>query len=78
MNFTHLMNKNTFRPTAAQMSELEAMTKAITGDVRVNALRLSDVNVAAGTAVLVVGVYQYQAFKLRSNGRWYLSGDYSY
>lgn len=77
MNFLNLMNKKAFRVTAAQLVALESATKSLIGEVRVNSLRLSDVK-PEGTATLVMGKAKYAAYKLVSNGRWYLSGDYSY
>lgn len=78
MNFLNLMNQKRFSPTAAQMRELESTTKAVIGEVRCNALRLSNVDSAKGTARLVHNGVGYMAVRLASNSRWYLTGDYTY
>jgi hypothetical protein len=77
MNFLHLMNQKRFQITNAQLTSLENATKAVINETRVNALRLSDVK-PEGRAIMVVGKAKYNAVRLASNGRWYLTGDYTY
>jgi hypothetical protein len=78
MRFVSLMNTMRFRPTLAQLTALEESTKAVTGETRVSAFAITEVQHAAGLAVFIKDGYRYLAVRLLSNRRWYLTGEYSY
>lgn len=76
--FISLMNTSKFQITALQLRLLEATTRSIIGCDRVSVFALKDVNETTGLAKFVVDGIEYQAARLRSNGRWYLTGDYTF
>jgi hypothetical protein len=78
INFTSLMNSRRFHPTNTQMKALEDNTKAIIGETRISHFALTEVKHEIGMAVFVKDGVRYKAARLESNGRWYLTGDYTF
>jgi len=78
MRFVSLMNTRRFSPTLEQLNQLTSTTKSIIGVERVSALLLTEVQPNAGLAILIHNGMRYDAAKLLSNGRWYLTGDYTF
>lgn len=78
MNFLNLMNSKRFQITNAQLTQLEKATCAIVKTPKVSVLQLNNVDMAQGRAICVIGNARYNAVKLASNGRWYLTGEYTF
>jgi len=78
INFTSLMNSRRFHPTNAQMKALEDATKDIVGETRISFFVLTEVQPNIGMAVFVKDGLRYKAARLESNGRWYLTGNYTF
>lgn len=78
MNFLHLMNQKTFRITNEQLKALESATCYAIGTPRAQVTQLTKVDMVNGTAILVQGKAHFDAVKLASNGRWYLTGNYTF
>lgn len=74
--FVSLMNTRRFSPTLDQLKRLEGLTKHIYGNTSLSIFSLVDVNTNTGLAKFNSMGYSYQAARLLSNGRWYLTGDY--
>ena len=78
MNFLHLMNSKRLQITNAQLTQLEKATAYAINAPKVQVTQLTEVDMANGRAICVVGKARYEAVKLASNGRWYLTGDYTF
>jgi hypothetical protein len=76
--FVSLMNTRRFQITAAQLKQLRQTTMDVVGAERVSFFLLTDANVNTGLAKFVKDGCVYQAARLLSNGRWYLTGDYTF
>jgi len=72
------MNTKRFRITLDQLKGLETMTRKIAGVSHLSVFGLTNVNTNTGLATFVSGGYANQAARLLSNGRWYLTGDYTF
>lgn len=78
MNFLHLMNTKRFHITNDQLKQLEKATMAVVKAPKVSVLQLTNVDMNKGTAICIIGNARYNAVKLASNGRWYLTGEYTF
>lgn len=76
VNFANQMNSNKFRPTNAQMHALIGATKSVVGTDKISVLQLKDVDMHLGKASFTKDGNKYEAYRLKGNDKWYLTGDY--
>ena len=75
-SFSSKMNNPNFHPSVAQMQDLVKTTSSVMGSDKLGVTGLKDFDKHAGTGTYVKNGKKYKAVRLKSNDKWYLTGEY--